>query len=443
MNRARLLMLCGVAIGLWAGPAFSAEPSGPEPNFTDPGVPSQGQWEPRSNRGRTSLFGELPRPAAAWESEPALPSVRTALAQTPAKSDPLVQPLKAVPDAGASGAASATPSLATPRSQLAPGTPASPFGPSAPRGMIVPDDEAYGDGSLGIGPAGNEYRPGRCGRPGGRPLDLYGDDDRASPGDCGPCRPLPILSLSGGVHGFKGPADQGRNGNFGFQEGVGWSSLIAGGGIGYQLGMNATESNFSGQQTSGALDGGERDQIFLTAGAFHRAVCGGLQWGVAYDYLRDGYLENFQLQQFRSEASYVFQKGGEFGFWGAFGIDSDAFQGGGVRATDVYAFFLRKTVESGGQGRLWTGWTPQGALVGGDLYIPLGMSFALENSFHYLIPQGNNVDDDPSGNQKHEAWSLAINLVWYMGRNPGVHQSPARPVLPVADNSYFLINTNP
>ena len=85
MNRARLLMLCGVAIGLWAGPAFSAEPSGPDLKSADPAAVSPGQWEPRSNRGRTSLFGELPRPAAAWESEPAFPSVRTAWAQTPAK----------------------------------------------------------------------------------------------------------------------------------------------------------------------------------------------------------------------------------------------------------------------------------------------------------------------------------------------------------------------
>lgn len=28
------------------------------------------------------------------------------------------------------------------------------------------------------------------------------------------------LTVFGGVHGFKGPLDQGRNGNFGFHEGV-------------------------------------------------------------------------------------------------------------------------------------------------------------------------------------------------------------------------------
>jgi hypothetical protein len=34
-------------------------------------------------------------------------------------------------------------------------------------------------------------------------------------------------------------------------------------------------------------------------------------------------------------------------------------------------------------------------------------------------------------------------VVWYFGRNPCVNRSPNRPLMPVADNSYFLLDTRP
>jgi hypothetical protein len=137
--------------------------------------------------------------------------------------------------------------------------------------------------------------------------------------------------------------------------------------------------------------------------------------------------------------SMVFANGNEFGFWGAVGVDSKHFQSGLVEATDIYAFFFRKTAESGSQGRMWAGWTPQGALLGADAHFPLSMSFALEGSFNYLIPDG----DTWAARQKHETWSMTVNLVYYLGRNPGLHHSPVRALMPVADNSYFLVNTKP
>jgi hypothetical protein len=422
MNRAKLL-LCGIAIGFWAGSALSAE--------------SSGQWEPR-DRGRVSKVAELPPVPSAWEYEPSASGVRQTSVQTPSRSAVPPSEIKPQPDYAASGKSKANGQAG---SQSTGDTP-EPLTTPAPNGMVVPDDAAVVDGEVPMGEPAGEWSPGWRGRRGSRAFDLYGDDG-CGPTDCRPCRPMPILGLSAGVHGFKGPTDQGRNGNFGFQEGVNWSSSVFRTGISYQLGMNATQSNFSKDQTPGVLHDGERDQIFVTTGLFHRAVCGGLQWGLAYDYLRDGYLENFELHQFRAETSVVFEEGGEFGFWGAFGVNTDDFQYASVEATDIYAFFLRKTVESGGQGRLWVGWTPQGPLVGGDLHIPLGSQFALENSFNYLIPQGNDSDDDTGLNQKHEAWSLSVNLVWYLGRNPCLHTSPVRALMPVADNSYFMVNTRP
>ena len=39
---------------------------------------------------------------------------------------------------------------------------------------------------------------------------------------------------------------------------------------------------------------------------FRRELCNGFQWGMAYDYLHDDYDEKSDLQQLRTESSYVF-----------------------------------------------------------------------------------------------------------------------------------------
>jgi len=415
MNLAKQLF-CGIAIGLWVGLASGAEPSGQDSSGSELRSSGVAHWEARTPRKATSSSGF----SAVWEENDSLSAVHATSANTSVKSDPLTESIKPVPDVATSSgtlAGGTAKSGAATRSKAVPP-------PVDENGTLLPQPEMATDGGVE-----RQFKPG-----------MEFDNAMSCPGGCPPC--MPILSLSAGVHGFKGPSDQGRTGDFGFQQGVNWSASLMGTGIAYQVGLNAVESNFSQDQTPGTLHDGERDQIFLTAGLFHRAVCEGLQWGVVYDYLRDGYLENFGLQQLRTEVSVVAEGGNELGFWGAFGFGSDDFQSGLVEATDIYTLFYRKTMESGSQARLWAGWTPQGALVGADMHLPLSVSFAMEGGFNYLIPQGND-DLLTGGDQKHETWSLAVNLVWYMGRNPGLHHSPVRPLLPVADNSYFLINTRP
>lgn len=417
-------LLCGIAIGLWAGMAFGAEPSGQGMSGSETGSSSVPHWEARTPRRAASSTGIT----TSWGDVQGSSSVRQTSASAVLNAEPLTDPIKPVPDAAASRG-SVSNLGATKR------------GASSVRASAVTGPGEHGKLDSEINPVTDRAVPMGVehGEPQFEPSFAL-DEAMPCPGGCPPC--MPILSLSAGVHGFKGPSDQGRTGDFGFQQGVNWSASLLGTGIGYQVGMSAVESNFSQDQTPGTLHDGERDQIFFTAGLFHRAVCEGLQWGVAYDYLRDGYLENFGIHQLRTEVSVVALEGNELGFWGAFGLGSDDFQSGLVEATDIYAFFYRKTMATGSQGRLWAGWTPQGALVGADTHMPLSVSFALEGSFNYLIPQGND-DLLVGGDQKHETWSLAVNLVWYMGRNPGLHHSPVRPLLPLADNSYFLINTRP
>jgi len=239
------------------------------------------------------------------------------------------------------------------------------------------------------------------------------------------------------------------NGNFGFHEGINFGGPLGGPfSLGYQLGVQAAHSNFSGD----AVESNGRDQVFFTGGIFHRAVCGGLQSGVVFDMLHDSYHGTANLKQIRTESALVFSGCREIGFWGAFGVGDDMFtldldaysfdvQEGRVLPigpSDTYSIFYRRHFSGGGQGRIWTGLSGEGnALVGADCTVPLGTSWALENSFTYRIPKEGHA----AGGQQDETWSVAIHLVWYPGREARcVLNDPFYPLFTVADNSQFLLD---
>jgi hypothetical protein len=316
--------------------------------------------------------------------------------------------------------------------------------------MPLPAEDAYD--ATGTGAAGM-YAPGAadscvdgggcydsCGGPyGGYGPGLYGLRSEWWARD---------LSLTVGAHGFKGPFDRGRNGNFGLHEGVDFGAPLGGPwGWGYQVGFAAVHSNFSGDQATGGLvRRGDRDQFFFTTGIFHRALSGGIQWGITFDLLRDTYYANADLKQIRTEIGYLFPGGrGEIGYWGAYGVENDEILLGthtiSLEPTDLYAFYYRRRFEGGGEGRLWGGFTGQGdGLLGADFLVPLGRSWALENRLNYLIPN----EGRGGAGQDEESWGLSIQLVWYVGQPARQAQnSPYRPVLGVADNSVFMFDYVP
>ena len=156
------------------------------------------------------------------------------------------------------------------------------------------------------------------------------------------------FSLFTGKQGFKGPVDQGVNGNFGYHGGGNWGMpLIDARGIGYQVGVNYIGSDFAGR--TGPL-GHRRAQFFVTTGAFKRAVCGeGFQYGAVLDYLRDDFYIQMDLTQVRGEVGYVCH-GHEVGFWGAFTgntsthwgqIPGNEWQRTASKATSQYNIFYR------------------------------------------------------------------------------------------------------
>jgi hypothetical protein len=293
---------------------------------------------------------------------------------------------------------------------------------------------------------------GSCAEPCGRceePCDLGWEE---FDGCCGPF--LRGLSVFVGADAFKGPLDgRGSNGNFGFNEGLNLARPLGDPwNCGYQLGVNFVQSDFSG--VSIAEDPGTtpslnvpanyRRQYFVTAGLFRRAQCWGFQGGAAFDYLHDVYYQQSDLQQLRTETSYLFDNTYEIGYYGAYGISSDTDRrrqrklDGKLDPTDMFVLFLRRKFENGGDGRIWAGATGGGdGLVGADLWVPLGTSFALENRVNYLIPKHTVGNSD----QPRESWGFVIQLVWYPGQNAKCQQqNPYRPMFNVADNSLFMVD---
>lgn len=250
------------------------------------------------------------------------------------------------------------------------------------------------------------------------------------------------LSLFAGPHSFKGPLDQGRNGNFGIQEGLNWGGpLWHLHGIGFQLGAQGVQSDFSGYNVNGDSDD-NRNQVFATAGIFARAPNNhGWQLGVAFDWLQDNYYVDVSLDQVRAELSYVTFCGSEIGGWIASSSTTDDDEQTGVtyEVTDLYALFFRQRVASGGEGRIWGGGTGDGnGLVGADFRVPLNNRWALAGAVNYIIAQ------DGAGGEglQEEAWGLTVNLVWhpFRPRCGASNNGPYRPLLNVADNTTFMVD---
>jgi hypothetical protein len=255
------------------------------------------------------------------------------------------------------------------------------------------------------------------------------------------------LSVFGGVHGFKGPFDQGSSGNFGVQEGLNFGAPLGFWDWGFQVGMTAAQSNFCGDEVLNVRSA-DRNQYFFTGGIFHRAVDWGLQWGVVYDWLHDQYYADVDMKQIRSDSSFLLPGGvHEIGYFGAYGtggqnfvlLDRQLKYYIFMEPTDVFAFYYRHYFSGGGVGRIWGGFSGRGdGIVGAELRVPLGTSWALENRFNYLIPkQGSG-----QGGSTQESYGVTIQLVWYPGQSARcVESHPYRPMLNVADNTLFMTDT--
>ncbi|HVX10564.1 MAG TPA: DUF6666 family protein [Pirellulales bacterium] len=322
-------------------------------------------------------------------------------------------------------------------------------------GMVIDDGETVCDG----GDCGGGGFCSNCGDWASYPHSYWGPcyEDDLDPGHAVPCDGICIprhlvdeTALFLGTQGFNSPMDLGRNGNFGFHEGVNFAGHfgswlgLGGLGLGYQVGATFLQSDLNGNQTNG-VQTKERDQQFLTAGLFRRAHAGyGLQGGFVFDYMHDNYYVKYSVGQIRTELSYLTAFGHEFGFWGAYSVhDGHSMLAGvpvGFQTVNMYNGFYRYNFSNGAQGRIWVGGTDtKQGIVGSDLRLPLANRWDLWGWYNYIIPGHNGAVGS-----SQQGWNLTMNLVWYPGRKAcGVHNTPFRALFAPADNNWLVSRPSP
>lgn len=334
------------------------------------------------------------------------------------------------------------------------GTPLGPDGLPVPSEMyydeasenMVADDPNFGDPAC-CGPCGsNACGPGWGGWGGCLwiPICVFV-----------PRPPLEGFEAFGGVQGFTGPANRGGAGSFGFHEGFNWG-IPLGGFLAGQWGANWTQSNFDGNY----LTSDRRNQTFVTAGLYRR-IDWGLQGGLVVDYLHDDWDYRADLTQLRGELSWLWCGCNEIGFWFTAGINDAndiairrpiaSNNGDTIRFTsttstlavnEIYAFFFRRQFASGGQGRVFGGFTGHGqGLVGGDAQLPLNPYWSLRTNFIYAVPTGEDTSNDPRFTR--ESWNVGISLVWTPCARSASCPTYSRPLFNVADNGTFLTRLLP
>jgi hypothetical protein len=250
------------------------------------------------------------------------------------------------------------------------------------------------------------------------------------------------LILFGGVQAFKGPLDRDRDsGNFGFHEGFNWSAKLPwwySSRIGYQIGYQAVHSQFHGSK-HGETSGGHT-QNFVTAGLFRRPECGGVQYGIVWDTLRDDRDHSLSYHQVRSEIGLVNPYGREIGFHATAHTNDASNTATPYHALDQFFFYYRIHRQRGGELRFFGGWARQDkGIVGADGIVPLSDRWSLASRFRYLIPEGA-----PGADAKQEGWNLSMNLVWHLGcRARSCDANRYRPLFNVADNGSLMVDDQP
>ena len=250
-----------------------------------------------------------------------------------------------------------------------------------------------------------------------------------------------------GVNAFTGPLNRGGQGSFGFMEGFNYGrdlSYVGQGRLSAQLGMRATQTNLSGSDVTNE----DRKQIFLTAGIFRRADWG-LQGGAVVDYLHDDWYYDLDLVQVRTEISWQYPDSHELGIWMAF--DSDHGRTNSLvgkinpsivtedwESTDLYAFFLRKSIPSAGiTGRIMGGFTGnKDGLLGIDCSVPVNEKWTIEANAMYLIPEEGSATTGYS----EEAWNIGFNFVYYPGCRSTYDVDYNRPLFDVGSNGNFFVD---
>jgi hypothetical protein len=262
-----------------------------------------------------------------------------------------------------------------------------------------------------------------------------------------------------GYDAWKGISDMGWQNNgihAGFNYGTRLGALSDATGIGFQIGGTMGVFNWSGSDYRPSSLDQAQPQGFLTYGFFRKASEDS-PWIAAFaqDWmLNDNYgvfAQNPTLSQWRGQLGYALDDRNDVGVWGAARLISDTRNVPGVgtvswRPMNQLNFYSHHTWAFGADTWLWVGIPERGRFAGngtlGDYMpgalanIPLNNRVGLYALVTYMHP---SVRAGPRGFEE-EAWNFTIGLSFYPRGNAS--SGSWLPQLPVANNGYFLVDTN-
>jgi hypothetical protein len=303
-------------------------------------------------------------------------------------------------------------------------------------------------------------------------------DPPASPCDCGAscdmgncwkphCDGCPKYGIYGllGYDSWRGVQDDSwqNNGlhvglNFGTRLGR-FSELT---GIGFQAGATMGVYNFDGTDCRPTDNNASQQQAFVTYGFFRRATesCR-FSGAIVQDWMLNDnygvYSQNPTLSQFRAQLGYALNAWNEIGFWGTWRcLDSTrdvSGEGSTIwRAVDQASFFWHhKWKARGPDTSVWVGMPEKNRLSGGgslgdyivgiSAQLPLSDWVAVYNVLSYMHASSH---PSPSGSEEN-AWNFTMGLAFYPTRSARSNTVAGQcwmPLMPVANNGYFLVDTN-
>jgi hypothetical protein len=288
--------------------------------------------------------------------------------------------------------------------------------------------------------------------------------------DCDACPGIGTMFFAG-MESFRGISDGDFQNNNGMVVGgnVGMPiPLLRNYGFGVQLGGSLGAYDFDGRTSNSVgTDAGGSDvqqQVFVTLGIFRRAT-EKLPFNMAFAYdwmINDAYgvyATSPRLGQFRSQFGWAFNASNEIGVWSAINDRGDSKNVADPAAGSITVsyrplsqanVFWHHNFDSGADSWLWAGapeaeklgdgGRPGEYTVGLTMQVPLTNRVALYGSGQYMRP---TATAGPIASIK-DAYSVGFGLEFFprgSSRNRTVAGNCWMPVLPVANNGSFLVDT--
>jgi hypothetical protein len=232
-------------------------------------------------------------------------------------------------------------------------------------------------------------------------------------------------------------------------------------GIGFQIGLSAGAYNWAGSDYRVAHQDDAQAQGFVTYGLFRKAnEYSNWTGAIVHDWMLNRNYGLFaadpSLAQWRGQAGYTVSAWNELGIWGTWRSRGDTATIGGeltswraINQLNVYWHYKWDT--RGADTWLWIGKPENDRMVGrgslGDYTVgayamaPLNDQVSLTALVTYMH---QSASLGPQG-AKEDAWNFSIGLSFYPKRNSRTTTVAGQcwmPQLPVANNGYFLVDTN-